>query len=192
MLGNEILTYLSRFAPITEEIKKAISESTFIKAYKKGHVLLKEGQVSNECYFILKGCIRCFSLEDGEEKTIEIYTEAQSVVPTNYGTSHPSEYYLECVEDTILNLGNPEIEKETFEKYPELESLSRMIAEKMLLEQHQSFSRFKASTPEERYLNLVKTRPDLVQRIPLYQIASYLGVKPESLSRIRKRIMDKE
>ena len=73
-------------------------------------------------------------------------------------------------------------------KYPQLETMSRIIADKMMIEYKESFDDFKTSTPEERYQNLVQRKPELIQRVPQYQIASYLGIKPESLSRIRKRI----
>lgn len=191
-MKNEILKYLSKYTIITKEIEKAISETTFIKHFKKGDILLKEGAISNECYFILKGCIRSYFLKDGEEKTIEFYTEKQSVVPSSYGTSLLSESYLECLENTIVSVGNPKLESETFKKYPSLESLSRIIAETIIIKQQESFTQFKTSTPEERYLSLLKTRPSLIQRVPQHQIASYLGIKPESLSRIRKRITNKK
>ena len=61
-----------------------------------------------------------------------------------------------------------------------------------MAKQQESFAEFKTSTPEERYLNVLKTRPDLIQRAPQHQIASYLGIKPESLSRIKKRITNKK
>ncbi len=186
-----ILKYLSKYTSITEELENAINESTFFKTYKKGTTLLKEGGLSNECYFILEGCIRSYFLKDGEEKTIEFYTEEQVVTPANYGKSTPSQYYLECIEDTVVNVGNPTLEKEMYQKYPQLESLSRVIAEVILTKQQESFTEFKSSTPEERYLNLLKTRPDLIQRASQHQIASYLGIKPESLSRIRKRLINK-
>lgn len=191
-MKSEILKYLSKYTVITKEIEIAISESTFIKTFKKGSVLLKEGGISNECYFILKGCIRSYFLKDGEEKTIEFYTEEQSVVPANYGTSEPSKYYLECLDDTIVSVGNPNLEKETFQKYPQLESLSRVIAETIIIKNQESFNQFKLSTPEERYINILETRPDLIQLAPQHQLASYLGIKPESLSRIRKRILSKK
>ncbi len=190
-MKNEILKYLSKYTLITEEIEIALHENTFIKTLKKGSTLLKEGDISNECYFILKGCIRSYFLEEGEEKTIEFYTEEHSIVPLNYGTSEPSEHYLECLTDTIVTVGNQKLEKETFKKYPQLESLSRVIAESVIIKQQKSHSKFKTSTPEERYLNLLKNRPDLIQIVPQHQIASYLGIKPESLSRIRKRITNK-
>ncbi len=191
-MENKILKYLSKYTVITKDLEDAISESMFIKSFGKGTILLKEGSTSNECYFILKGCIRSYFLKDGEENTIEIYTEEQSITPSNYGTSQPSECYLECLEETIVSVGNPKLEKETFKKYPQLESLSRIIAESIIVKQQESFTQFKTSTPEERYLNILSTRPDLIQRVPQHQIASYLGIKPESLSRIKKRVIDKK
>jgi len=129
-------------------------------------------------------------LKNGEEKTIEFYTEEQAVTPANYGKSAPSKYYLECIEDTVVNVGNPTLEQEMYQKYPQLESLSRVIGEVILTTQQENFTVFKTSSPEERYINLLKNRPDLLQRVPQHQIASYLGIKAESLSRIRKRIIN--
>lgn len=191
-MEKKILKYLSKYTVITKELEQAITESTFIKSFNKGTILLKEGSASNECYFILEGCIRSYFLKDGEEKTIEFYTEEQVVIPSNYGTSIPSRYNLECLEDTIASVGNPELEKETFQKFPQLAFLSGIIAEKIMAMQQESFAKFKTTTPEERYLNVLTTRPDLIQRAPQHQIASYLGIKPESLSRIKKRIINKK
>lgn len=191
-MKNEILKYLSKYTVITEELENAVFESTYIRTFEKGTLLLKEGQFSNDCYFVIKGCIRSYCYRDGVENTIEFYTEEQTLLPQNYGTPEPSDQYLECIEDTIVSVGNPELEKETFQKFPQLEILSRKIGEQVMLQQQESFADFKMATPEERYLNLVKTRPDLIQRVPQYQLASYLGLKPESLSRIKKRILDKK
>lgn len=192
MLKNKILDYLSNYTTITEELEKAISESTVFRTYKKGTFLLQEGEVSDECFFVLKGCVRSYFVKDGEEKTIAFYTEEQSILHSATGEPMPSKYALECTEDAIVSVGNPQIEKEAFQKYPQLASLSRIIAERVLNKEQESFIQFKTSTAEERYLHLVETRPDLVQRVSQYHIASYLGIQPESLSRIRKRIMNKK
>lgn len=77
-----------------------------------------------------------------------------------------------------------------FEKFPRFENLCLIFSEELLVKNQASFAEYRNSTPEQRYLNLLKTRPDLVQRVPLYQLASYLGIKPESLSRIRKRLIE--
>ncbi len=191
-MENEILKYLSKYVPITDEIASAINESAFIKSFKKGTILLEEGKISNECFFILKGCIRSYCIIEGEEKTIEFYTEEQALTPTSYGQKVASKHYLECMEDTIASVGSPEFEIEMYQKYPQLESVTRVIGEIVMSKYQENFAEFKMASPEERYLNLLKTRPDLLQRVPQHQIASYLGIKPESLSRIRKRIMNQK
>lgn len=191
-MEKEILKYLSKYVPITDEIEKAINESAFIKSFKKGTILLEEGSISNECFFILKGCIRSYYKRDGEEKTIEFYTEEQAVTPPSYGQKTTSKHYLECMEDTIASVGTPELEIEMYQKYPQLESVTRVIGEIVLSKYQETFAEFKMASPEDRYLNLLKDRPDLLQRVPQHQIANYLGIKPESLSRIRKRIMNQK
>ena len=190
-MEHEIIKYLSKHVSLTQEQTSIIIESTFIRSFKKGTILLKEGDVSNECYFVFKGCIRSYVLRNGEDKTIAFYTEEQPVAPLSYGKETLSEHYLECIEDTIASVGTPEKEKEMFQKYPQFESICRVMSEVMGANYQESFTNYMLTTPGERYLNLLKTRPDLFQRVPQYQIASYLGIKPESLSRIRKRMMGK-
>lgn len=188
-MEKEIYDYLSKYIPITGELEDELSRISFIKQFRKGTMLLEEGKISNECWFIIKGCIRSFYLKDGEEKTTEFYTEEQAVIPSAYGKKIPSEYYIECLEDTIVGAGTPELETEIYQKFPQVESLNRALGEAIMAKFQDTFAEFKMASPEERYLNLLKDRPDLLQRVPQHQIASYLGIKPESLSRIRKRIM---
>lgn len=191
-MENEILKYLSKYIPITEELEEELSKIEFIKFFTKGTILLEEGEISNECYFIIKGCIRSFYNKDGEEKTTEFYSEEQAVVPSAYGKKIPSKYNLECIEDTIAGVGTPELEIEMYQKFPQIESLNRALGEAIMAKYQDTFAEFKMASPEERYLALLKNRPDLIQRAPQHQIASYLGIKPESLSRIRKRIMKRK
>jgi CRP-like cAMP-binding protein len=188
-MENEILKYLSKYIPITQELEEELSKIEFIKLFPKGTILLEEGKISNECYFIIKGCIRSFYNKDGEEKTTEFYTEEQAVIPSAYGKKIPSEYYVECIEDTIAGVGTPELETEVYRKFPQIESLNRALGEVIMAKYQDTLAEFKMASPEERYLALLKNRPDLIQRAPQHQIASYLGIKPESLSRIRKRIV---
>jgi len=188
-MDNEIVKYLSKYIVVSPEMEEAIVESQFVKCFAKDTILLKEGELSNHCYFIINGCIRSYYLKNGEDKTTEFYTEEQAVTPTVYGQNIPSEYYLECIEDTIAGVGNPELEAEMNAKFPQLLTLNLALAEAIMAKNIACFAEFKMSSPEERYVNLLKNRPDLLQRAPLHQIASYLGIKPQSLSRIRKRIV---
>lgn len=190
-MNNEIIKYISKYVEITKELEKALTESTFAKHFPKGTILLKEGEISNECFFIFNGCIRSYYVDDIEEITTEIYTEGQAATPSCYGKNIPSKTYYECVEDTIVTVGTPELETEMYTKYPQLESLSRVMNNILIANYKEEFVEFKHSNAEQRYLNLQNNRPDLFQRVPLHQIASYLGMKPESLSRIRKRLIIK-
>jgi CRP-like cAMP-binding protein len=174
--------------PISEDLAKAIQKSSFIQKFPKGTVLLREGDQVRKAYFILKGCIRSYILKNGEEKTIDFFIEEESVLPLGYGKDAASEHYLECLEETVAVASTPEQEEKTLSEYPPLKSVCLAMSEIMAEKLQENLARYRTSTPEERYRYLIEKRPDLLQRIPQYQIASYLGVQPESLSRIRKRL----
>lgn len=76
-----------------------------------------------------------------------------------------------------------------FNQYPRLESIARKVLENAFAEYQQTINNYLTDTPEQRYVRLSETRPNLIQRVPQYHLASFIGVRPESLSRIRKRIM---
>ena len=188
---NELVFFLSKHTSLSSELIDIIVKTSDIRSYKKGTVLLREGELSNECYLILKGCIRSYLIKNGEEIIIEFYTEEQPVSPINFGNKLPSKHYLECIEDTVACVGTPEGENEMFRKYPQVESACRIIGESIMVSYQSSFADYRTASAEERYLKLLKERPELIQRVPQYQLASYLGIKPESLSRIRRRLSNK-
>ena len=171
-----------------EEIQRIVAE-TAIKTLKKGSLLLREGQIPQVCYYVFKGCVREYYLVDGEEKTSEFYLEGDSI-SDDLGKieRRPSRKYWECLEDTTLSVFTQAQEEKMYRLFPRIESLCRIETEKKLGQFRELMAFYLASSPEERYLNLLQTRPNLVNRVPQYQLASYLGVKPESLSRIRGRI----
>ncbi len=184
-----LFEFISKHVELTEDEKNAIVSLGIFRSLKKGTTLLKEGQQCNEEYFVLKGCIRVFYIIDGEEKTTAFYTEMEDMTPHCVINKAPSQYYISCVEDSIITVSNPEMEVEIYSKFPKFESLCRVLSEELLAKQQINFDEFKTSSPEQRYLNLLQKRPDLLQRVPQHQLASYLGMKPESLSRIRKRLL---
>lgn len=185
----EILAYIAQFTQLSQGEMEDILKTIKVKTFKKGATLLKEGQIAKLCYFVLKGCIRQYYLVDGEERTTNFYTEGQPVTP--YGGTYrreASKYFLECLEDTTVTVSSPEEEALFFAKFPRLEQVSRLAVEEELGKTRDQLSGYILSSPEERYLQLLKERPDLIDRVPQYHLASYLGVKPESLSRIRRRV----
>jgi CRP-like cAMP-binding protein len=190
-MQNEILKYLEKHIKVPEALFEIIQKTTVIRNYKKGTILLKEGEIANTSYFILKGCMRSYYNKDGEDHTIDFYFEEQGASPFAYGKNQPSEHYLECMEDTIASINTPEIEKEMFERYPEFETVCRLMGEAMLSKTQESFAQYKLLSPEERYLALLKSPTNIIQRVPQYHLATYLGITPQSLSRLRSRLTKK-
>ena len=189
---QEILRYISQFMQLSDAEAAILIENMNIRAFKKGEVLLREGQISELCYFTLKGCVRQYYLVDGEERTTNFYTEGEPISP-NEGSfkTAPSKCFLVCMEDCMLTVGTPADQVKLFQQYPQFEAACRVAIDDELGKSQDRFATFMLSTPEERYLHLLQTRPALLDRVPQYHLASYLGVKPESLSRIRKRIMQR-
>ena len=175
---------------LSEEEREYVEQLYPIRTFKKGTYLLKEGQISNTCYYILKGCVRQFYLIDGEEKTTFFYTEEQSILE-NTALKNRSKYYLACVEDTTVSITTQESEDKLYKRFPRFETMCRMGVQEELNKYQDMLATYITSSPKERYINILKNRPDLLERVPQYQLASFLGIKPESLSRIRKRIMRK-
>ncbi len=188
-MKSEIVQLLEGALELNEEEAKAVTECIPIKTFEKGHVLLREGQVSNESYFNIQGLVRKYYLVDGEEKTTEFYIEKDAISSLqSYNLKIPSNHYLECIEDCRLAILSRDKEQELFERVPAFESICRVSVEEELGAYQDKLAQFMISSPEKRYLDLMENRPDLLQRVPQYHLASYLGIKPESLSRIRKRI----
>ncbi len=188
-MQNKLINYFSKFTTLTEEEVNALTESMDIRELKKNDFLIKEGQTNKDSYFVLSGLIRKFSLNDGEEITTGLYTEDQWIIQLSDFDSHSiADYNLICVEASWVVVGNEEKAQQLFQQFPRLETVSRAVMELEFAELQKMLTSYLTDTPEMRYIKMLKERPDLFQRVPQYQIASYIGVKPESLSRIRKRI----
>lgn len=190
-MKNILFKYLTQFTSLSEEEQQAIVEDILIEEYKKGTVLLRQGDVPAKCYFVLKGCVRQYSIDEkGKEATSNFYTEEQAVLMFNHQNSNKSsEFTLACLEDSVLVVGDLNTEKEMYDKYTPLVSMTRKMLEEKFGEVQEEFAAFIASTPEERLKALLRNRPHLMDRVPQYQLASYLGLTPESLSRIKKRVL---
>ena len=189
---HPLIKYISASVTLTEEEMAAISSHVQIKNYKAGDLLLREGMIASMSYCNVEGCVRLYYLMDGEEKTTFFYTEDQFIISIrSFTTGVPADHYLECVEDCTLALIPYTLEKQLLQEFPKLETFARINLEQELANYQEMLSSYILSSPEQRYLNLLNHRPDLLQRVPLYQLASYIGVKAESLSRIRRRINER-
>jgi CRP-like cAMP-binding protein len=191
-MENGLINYFLKLTNLSADEIKALTESMIIKKNEKGSYLIKEGQLSNDTFFILQGCVRQFTIIEGNDITTNFFTEEQWIISLeNFGAKTPSKFNLICVEDTTVVIGNEQKALELFKQYPRFETTSRQILEKAFLDQQNLMASYITDKPEQRYLKLLESRPGIFQRVPQYDIATYIGVKPESLSRIRKKLLKK-
>ncbi|HET8573966.1 MAG TPA: Crp/Fnr family transcriptional regulator [Edaphocola sp.] len=159
------------------------------KTYKKGDFFLKEGQICKQVGFVAKGLMRYYINQDGEEKTYAFSQENNYVC--NYESflpQSPSSKNIQALEDShVLVISHDDLQI-FYTTVREGERFGRMVIGAVLIQLLEDLSSFYTDTPEHRYEKFIKDHPDLQQRISQYHIASYVGVKPQSLSRIRKRI----
>jgi CRP-like cAMP-binding protein len=191
-MQDVLFDFISKYISLTEDEKNVLVSLDLFRSVKKGTILLKEGQKSKDSYFVLKGCIRTYYNIDGEERTTAFYTEMEAFTPPCVINKTPSENYVSCIEDSILLVSNSDMEVEVNNKFPKFDIMCKLFSEELLAKQRLDFDEFKTSSPEQRYLNLLQKRPDLIQRVPQHQLASFLGIKPQSLSRLRARIFEKK
>lgn len=185
---NFLVDYFSQYITLSEEEVQIIKNEDIIREYKKDDILLKEGQVAQVCFLVLKGCVKRYYLEDGVEKIMEFYTENDPIAPVSYISKEPSKYYLSCVEPCIISTGTEERTQRFLQEFPRFIPIFVKIGDSLSAKKQVFLDDYKNLSPEIRYQKLLETRPDLVNRVPQYMIASYLGIQPESLSRIRKRM----
>jgi CRP-like cAMP-binding protein len=122
---------MTKFTDLSEEEQQKISEDLLIEEYKKGTILLRQGDVPTKCYFVLKGCVRQYFIDElGKEITSNFYTEEQAIASFNHHKQDKSsKYFLTCLEDSILVVGDMDKEKDMYIKYSLLESMTRKMIE---------------------------------------------------------------
>jgi len=159
------------------------------KSYKKGDFFLEEGRICKHVGFVAKGLMRFYINHDGEEKTYGFSKENDYVC--NYESflpQKPSTKIIQALEDSLLFVISYDDLQILYTSVSEGERFGRIAIEAVFIQMLKDLSSFYTETPQLRYERLLKNHPDLQQRISQYHIASFVGVKPQSLSRIRKRI----
>jgi CRP-like cAMP-binding protein len=158
------------------------------KKIKRNQYFLREGEICNQVAFINSGLIRSFFLIDGREQVDSFSLESDWITDYVSFLNHQrSAFYIQAMEDTELFLLSYDNIQKMYERGKAFERFGRLITEQLYIISVSRATSLLLEKPEQRYLTLLKEQPHLLTLIPLKQIASYLGIEPESLSRIRKR-----
>jgi len=164
------------------------------RCIKKKKFILRAGEVSREKIYINKGCFRRYLIDDHDKEVIINFGFEEWWVGDleSFQNHRPSIYYIQAMEDSEVFSINEENLHLLFKAIPKFYDFDNRIIEKSHFAMLKRLAMMQSSSPEEKYLSLLNKYPQILQRIPLYYIASYLGMEPESLSRLRKRLCNKE
>jgi CRP-like cAMP-binding protein len=186
---DSLKTAIKKIVSPDEEELTAFTNVFSIKKIKKKEVILSEGTICRYIWFINKGLVRDYFHRDGIEVTAGFFKEGEFI--TNYESfisQKPSKAYIDALEDgELLGISYDSLQYQ-YSCSKTWERAGRLIAEQLFLVSEQKKDGLLSNSPDLQYLSLVQEQPDIVQRVPQYYIASYLGVSPEHLSRIRKKI----
>lgn len=179
----------NQYSVLTAECKLELSRNSKFLVLEKGKTLVREGQYSDKIYFIVKGCARAYYLKDGKDISDWFAFENDFISSINsFFRNVPSPHFIELLEDSVLL----EISREDIEKlenmYPDFERLSKVVIITTMLKQQERISSLLFHSAEEKYENILSTHPNIIQRVPLTHLASFIGITLETLSRIRKRL----
>jgi len=192
---NEAITWMNEFSDFIKS-KIFIQESDLIiilssfksKRIKKGQLILKRGQIAYQYFYIRSGALRFFFGEFGEQLTAwvvfqdEFFTEISSLNPQK-----PTRFNIEAIEDTELLYIDKYNMENLYRQFPAWQEFGRITWEAMAVRMIDQIISFQTLSAEERYLEFME-KSELIKRVPVKQIASYLGITPNALSRIRKNL----
>lgn len=183
---------IGKFIPLNAQEKETLMDFFSFRQVPKRFKLAEEGKVAKEIYFINKGLLRLFYSKEGEEITGYIFREG--LFASSYDSflrEVSSIQTLECLEDSeLLVISKTDLDT-LYQRMPAMNILTRKVAEQRFINAQLILSSFILDSPEERYRKFAKDNSDLLNRVPQHYIASFLGITPVSLSRIRKRLMTK-
>lgn len=180
---------LSKRVELTDEAFQSVAKYFNRHIVKRKEHWLSPGNICDSIAFITKGCVRIYFPKDGIERTAQFFFEGSWV--TDYESLHTNQIStlgIDALEDTeLLVIPFADLQR-MYDTFPDCERIGRLIAEQTVVDLCYRYRSLLNDSPLERYVKLIAQRPEVADRIPQHFIASYLGIEPESLSRIRKKI----
>ncbi|HTJ50525.1 MAG TPA: Crp/Fnr family transcriptional regulator [Cyclobacteriaceae bacterium] len=190
---QQLFTFFDSYVPLSAEEKQELSARAKERTLKRKEFFLQEGQVCHHHAFVVEGCFKTYSVDNlGKEHNLQFAAENDWIADiSSFYSDKPSKLYIETLEPSRILM----IEKKDllffYKNYPKFVRYFKVIFENKFVEMQNRVLQNISSTAEERYLTFLEQYPQLSNRIPSIQIASYLGVTPEFLSKIRKDLAGK-
>jgi len=185
-----ILNNVEHRIKLTDAEKKLFVTYLTYKQLKKGEVLLSYGEICKHQYFVISGCLRNYSIDEYGKEHILMFaaTDWWTSDLYSYITGEPGEYIIDALVDTeIFMIAKEDMEK-IYEEIPKFERFHRLLFQNSIVNNTRRIRSSMSASAEERYQAFIKQFPNIYKEIPLKHIASYLGISPEFLSKIRNKI----
>lgn len=184
------LEHINRKVPLTEEDKAIIKTYLIPKKVRRKQYLLQEGDVCKNILFVEKGALREYSVdESGREHIIQFALEGWAISDLySFLTGEPATYNIDAIEDSELVMMSKSAHEELLKKVRSYETFTRLNITGAYLSMQRRLTCTVSASLEERYEAFVSLYPHIAERVPQHMIASYLGLTPETLSRVRKRM----
>ena len=172
-----------------EQMWRSFASDAVTMELKKKQVILTEGSIADAIYYVQEGCLRSWFNHDGKDVSFQFFFEGSLIASfESFMFDVPSPYTIESLLPSTVQMIPKSLLMQRVADMPELKEAGfNVVCERLRHYQHLFLSRIKDS-PQQRYEDLLKSNPELVRRIPQHYIASYLGITPVSLSRIRCRL----
>lgn len=187
---ESLISYFGHFLTLTDEENQAVRMSFSERRVKRGQYILQEGDVCTRNTFVVEGCFRMYMLDyDGKEHNLQFAIENWWIGDiSSFHSEEPSRFFIEAIEDSIILQIRKEDQLRLFVDYPKFNRIFRVFTENELVSYQKRVIQNISSTAEERYIDFINRFPDFSNRISNVQIASFLGITPEYLSTIRKKL----
>ncbi len=191
MNAKPLIEYFNRLLPLNEDEQSIVEQVFKERKIKKRQFILQEGEVCKLNTFVVEGCFKMYMVdENGKEHNLQFAIENWWIGDIgSFHTEQPSRLYIEALENSIILQIKKKDQLKLFVEYPKFNRIFRVFTENALVSTQRRVLQNISSTAEERYLDFMERHPHLFNRISNVQIASYLGVTPEFLSTIRKRLV---
>lgn len=189
MTKDQLYEFFMREFPFNREGLQCFINSFETKLFKKDSLILENGNSERQLRFLDEGIVREFYAHDGKEKNTDFFTKPGFVTDFySFITDKPSKKNQQCITNTTIRILSREKFHFFLQEYHCGRLFVREIFERIIEKKEQCELKQFINTPEDNYLDILKNKAVWLQKIPQYHIASYLGITPETLSRIRKRI----